>query len=86
MKISQYITGTKLLVLTGAGASVPLGKYTTRAFLLNFPEASIAGVEQRANGAGEMLRQVIQESRGGARNSWPCGGPGLGPVRDVCES
>ncbi len=61
MKIPSAIAGAKVVVLTGAGASVPLGRFTTRAFLDDFRHVDYRQLAVDAE-TKKVLDWVLQEA------------------------
>ncbi len=61
MRIPSAITGAKVVVLTGAGASMPLGRFTTRAFLDDFRQVDYPQLAVDAE-TKKVLDWVLQEA------------------------
>ena len=63
MEIPDSIIKSKIIFLTGAGASVPLGCFTTREFLADFTRTLPGRVNQKAQpGIGDFLPQVYVQA------------------------
>lgn len=60
MNVPDAISGAKIVVLTGAGASVPLGLFTTRQFLEDFKANDARALKQQ--GLEVPLSFVLSEA------------------------
>jgi SIR2-like domain len=66
MKIPQSVATAKIVVLTGAGASAPLGRHTTREFLDEFfqVESRSLRIDQKTNELLNLLENEARDSQG----------------------